>query len=154
MAKDLYSILVIHGPNLNLLGTREPEIYGNRGIVSINDELIEVASRSGASVNCFQSNSEGTIIDFIHEHRDADGIVINPGAYTHTSIAIRDAISSVMIPAVEVHMSNVHRREDFRRISYIAPVCIGQISGFGPLSYVLGLKAVIHYLSAGMKNNT
>ncbi|MDY6970315.1 MAG: type II 3-dehydroquinate dehydratase [Spirochaetota bacterium] len=139
-------ILLIHGPNLNLLGNRETEIYGNYSLEQINKMIEEFGSENNIKTLNFQSNSEGEIIDFIHKNRDSDGIIINPAGYTHTSIAIRDAIKAVNIPAVEVHLSNIHSREDFRKISYIAPVCIGQISGFGYYSYLLGLSALIDYL--------
>ncbi len=140
-------IAVVNGPNLNLLGEREPSVYGSRDLNSINDELMEIAAEEGIDIVFHQSNSEGDIIDIIHANRGADGLLINPGAYTHTSIAIRDAISAVRITAVEVHLSNVHSREEFRSKSVIAPVCIGQISGFGAYSYMLGLRALIHFKS-------
>jgi 3-dehydroquinate dehydratase-2 len=139
-------ILVIHGPNLNLLGTREPSVYGNKNLDEINDLLTRYAGENGIDLIIKQSNSEGTIIDTIHDNSDAAGMVINPGAYTHTSLAIRDAIAAVNIPAVEVHLSNIHAREEFRTRSMVAPVCIGQISGFGPNSYLLGITALINYL--------
>ncbi len=146
MNERTLKIVVIHGPNLNLLGGREPEIYGSATIEEINARLREKASAENAELVAFQSNSEGGIIDFIHENRDADGLIINPGAYTHTSIAIRDAIAATKIAAVEVHLSNVHAREEFRRFSHIAPVCIGQIAGFGSESYMLGLAGIIRFL--------
>ena len=139
------SLLIINGPNLNLLGTRETGIYGKMTLSEINSLISEKFGDVIKPV-FFQSNSEGDIIDFIHNNRTSDGIVINPGAYTHTSIAIRDAIASVDLPAVEIHLSNVHSREEFRSLSYIAPVCIGQISGFGTFSYILGIEALINYL--------
>ncbi len=139
-------VVVIHGPNLNLLGEREPHIYGKKGLDSINTDLTDYAAENSIALAVMQSNSEGAIIDFIQENRDAKGIIINPGAYTHTSIAIRDAIASVKIPAVEVHLSNVHAREEFRRHSMIAPVCLGQISGFGANSYLLAMTALINHL--------
>lgn len=135
-------IQVIHGPNLNLLGLREPEVYGALNLDQINDRMQELAAREGLELRITQSNSEGTIIDTIHSALDwADAIIINPGAYTHTSVAIRDAISAVRLPTVEVHMSNVHRRETFRHHSYVSPVVVGQIVGFGVDSYLLGLLA-------------
>lgn len=140
-------ILIIHGPNLNMLGTREPNVYGKQTMQEINNELDGYSKKSGIRNINFQSNSEGSIIDFIQENSDADGIIINPGAFTHTSVAIRDAITSTGIPSVEVHISNIHAREDFRKSSFIAPVCIGQISGFGGYSYLLGLSALMDYLT-------
>lgn len=146
--KQNKTILVINGPNLNLLGTREPGIYGNTTLEDIESLVRGKASELGVTCEFFQSNHEGVIIDFIQANRQAAGIIVNPGAYTHTSIAIRDAITSVSIPAVEVHLSNIHRREEFRSHSYIAPVCIGQICGFGAMSYVLGLEALIPHLKS------
>ncbi len=137
------NILIIHGPNLNLLGIREKNVYGTESFENINDRIEEEANQMGVEVNIFQSNHEGEIIDCIHRALGKyDGIVINPGAYTHYSIAIRDAIKGVNIRTIEVHLSNVHGREDFRAKSVIAPVCIGQISGFGGDSYILGLDAL------------
>ena len=139
-------ILIINGPNLNLLGIRETEFYGKKSLDEINEMLKKHAQSNNIELDFYQSNSEGELVDYIHKNRDADGIVINPGAYTHTSIAIRDAITSVSIPAVEVHLSNIHAREEFRAKSYIAPVCIGQVSGFGYYSYIAGLQALHNYL--------
>jgi 3-dehydroquinate dehydratase II len=139
----MVKVTVIHGPNLNLLGLREPEVYGALNLDQINTRIQDLAKREGLEVRVTQSNSEGSIIDTIHEALDwADAIVINPGAYTHTSVAIRDAIAAVRLPTVEVHLTNVHRREDFRHHSYISAVVMGQIVGFGVDSYLLALQAV------------
>ena len=136
-------VLVIHGPNLNLLGSREPEVYGDTTLEEIDERLQERARELGFQITCFQSNHEGEIVDKIAEARgSADAIVINPGAYTHTSVAIRDALSAVGLPAVEVHLSNIYARESFRHKSVVAPVVTGQISGFGAGSYILALEAV------------
>ncbi|WP_413174527.1 type II 3-dehydroquinate dehydratase [Anabaena azotica] len=142
-----FSILVLHGPNLNLLGQREPGIYGSLTLADINRLLEAEGRKLETKVTVLQSNHEGVLLDAIHgslgQHQ---GIVINAGAYTHTSVALRDAIAAVNLPTVEVHLSNIYRREDFRHHSYIAPVVIGQISGFGVQSYLLGLQALIHHL--------
>jgi 3-dehydroquinate dehydratase II len=140
-------ILLLHGPNLNLLGTREPEVYGTMTLENINDLVRSQAAKYKVDVRAEQSNHEGALVDIIHVSRNyADGIVMNPGAYTHTSIALRDAISAVGLPVVEVHMSNVHAREEFRHHSYLAPVCVGQIAGFGWRSYILGVDALLGHL--------
>lgn len=135
-------ILVIHGPNLNLLGTREVDIYGKTTIDDINKELKKTAKEAGVDIDIEQSNHEGEIVDLIGAAKNKYGaILINPAAYTHTSVAIRDAISATAIPTVEVHLTNIYAREEFRHTSLVAPVAIGQVSGFGINSYVLGLKA-------------
>lgn len=142
--KNNYNVLIINGPNLNLTGMREPHIYGSTSLDDINNSLGDAAVSLGISTDFFQSNHEGEIIDKIHEARfKFDGIIINPGAYTHYSYAIRDAVSAVDIPCVEVHMSNVSSREEFRNTSVIAPVCIGTIAGFGSFSYHLALAALV-----------
>jgi 3-dehydroquinate dehydratase II len=143
----LLSILVLHGPNLNLLGQREPGVYGSATLNDINQRLEQEGQSLQVKVSALQSNHEGVLIDAIHAAPEQhQGILINPGAYTHTSVAIRDAIAGVALPTVEVHLSNIHRREPFRHHSYIAPVAIGQISGFGADSYRLGLQALVQHL--------
>ncbi len=140
-------ILVLHGPNLNLLGVREPEHYGTLRLSEIDQQINDLARKEGVTVETFQSNSEGALVDRIQQALGKfDALVINPAAYTHTSIAIRDAILSVGIPAIEVHLSNIHSREVFRRTSLISDVVVGQVSGFGPQSYLLGLLGAIEYL--------
>lgn len=138
-------ILVIHGPNLNLLGTREVEIYGKTTLDEINANLKKGAEKAGHSVEFFQSNHEGEIVDEIQK-ADADVILLNPAAFTHYSVAIRDAIASVDIPTIEVHLSNIYAREDFRQESVVAPVTVGQVAGFGPTSYYLALEAAIELI--------
>jgi len=137
------AILVLHGPNLNLLGSREPEIYGKLTLVDIDSRLKEAGGAMGLEVRSYQSNSEGALIDALHAARSwASGVVFNPGGYTHTSVAPRDAVAAIGIPVVEVHLSNVYAREEFRQRSLISPVCVGKITGFGWRSYLLGLQAL------------
>ena len=139
------NILILHGPNLNLLGTREPNVYGRETLAGINAMLTEHAERLKVQVRCLQSNHEGELIDAIHKAEET-ALLFNPGAFTHYSLALRDAVAAKGLPTVEVHLSNVHAREEFRHRSVIAPVCLGQISGFGSYSYVVGLAALVHHL--------
>lgn len=141
-------ILVLHGPNLNLLGTREPEVYGHQTLEQINAAIAGLAGELGVEATFFQSNHEGGLIDRIHRTREEgiQGLILNPGGFTHTSVALRDAIAGVAIPTVEVHLSNVHAREEFRRHSFISPVAIGQVSGFGAESYLLALRGLLAWL--------
>ncbi len=143
----MFKLLLIHGPNLNLLGSREPGIYGTVGFEEINTRMKRVAEERGAELRVFQSNSEGALVDAIQDARTwADGIVINPGAYAHYSIAIRDALSAVKLPAIEVHLSNIHAREEFRHRLMLTPVCVGMICGLGWRSYLYGIEALIALL--------
>lgn len=140
-------ILIVNGPNINLLGKREPEVYGTLSLADIERQLKVLAKHLGVELTFAQSNHEGVLVDTIQGAMDQyDGIVINPAAFTHYSYAIRDALASVNVPAVEVHMSNIHKREAFRRESVTAAVCIGQVSGFGAQSYALGLRAIVNYV--------
>jgi 3-dehydroquinate dehydratase II len=139
------TIWVLHGPNLNLLGTREPGVYGSTTLADIDRTLVADGKAAGASVECFQSNHEGALVDRIHAARDAkvDFIVVNPAAFTHTSVAIRDALAAVAIPFVEVHLSNVHRREPFRHHSYLSDIAVGVVAGLGPAGYRFALQYAI-----------
>ena len=148
-----YRILVLHGPNLNLLGTRDPAVYGTTTLAEIDAELARRAAARNAEVRCAQSNLEGELVDLIQRARGwAHAIVMNPAAYTHTSIAIRDAIDAVELPAIEVHLSNIHAREPFRHTSFTAPKCIGQICGFGAQSYYLGMDAALAHVEATFRD--
>ena len=142
-------IWVIHGPNLNLLGTRQPEIYGRTTLAEINDELRRLARVAGLAVRIVQSNIEGELVGYVQAARGSRAIVINPGGYTHTSVALRDAIDASEVPTVEVHLSNLHAREEFRQQSITAARCRGQICGFGPQSYYLGFQAALSLRTAG-----
>lgn len=138
------NVLLLHGPNLNLLGVREQGIYGSSTLEDVDARVRDYADKYGIMVRAAQSNCEGALIDALHEARIwADGVVFNPGAYTHTSVALRDAVSAIGLPVVEVHLSNIYAREPFRHNSLIAPCCLGQISGFGWMSYILGLQALL-----------
>jgi 3-dehydroquinate dehydratase-2 len=143
------TILILNGPNLNLLGTREPEVYGADTLDDIVDELRSLAGRRGYEIEAVQSNAEGELVDALHGARaTAAGVVFNPGAYTHTSIALRDAIAAIELPVVETHLSNVHAREEFRHTSMLTAVCLGVVGGFGRTSYRLALDAVISHLES------
>ncbi len=144
------AILILHGPNLNLLGSRQPEIYGQLSLVEIDDRLETAAHNIGLEIRSFQSNHEGALIDALHAAREwASGVVFNPGGYAHTSVALRDAVVALGLPVVEVHLSNIYAREDFRRTSLIAPVCVGSIAGFGWRSYWLGLMVLSEIFKDG-----
>ncbi len=140
-------ILVVQGPNINLIGERETTVYGNESIEKINDEIVEYAKKFNIDADIYQSNIEGELITKIQQARKVyDGVIINAGAYTHYSIAIRDAIAAIKIPCIEVHFSNIHAREEFRKISVIAPVCAGSIIGFGKFSYLLAVKGIAEFI--------
>jgi 3-dehydroquinate dehydratase-2 len=137
-------ILILHGPNLNLLGTREPEVYGSMTLENINEKMIALGKELNAEIKCIQSNHEGALIDALHDARAwANGVLFNPGGYTHTSVALRDAISAIQIPVIEVHLSNVYAREEFRHHSFVSAVCKGKVTGIGWKSYELGLRGLI-----------
>ena len=143
------SILVLNGPNLNLLGTRQPEVYGSTTLADVEAMCADKAKALGIKIDFRQSNHEGTLVDWIHEAKGKhDGILINAGAYTHTSIALHDAIASVELPVAEVHISNIHKREEFRHLSYISKVSVGMICGFGTYGYLMGIDALVNHLSA------
>lgn len=151
----MIKIRVLHGPNLNLLGTREKDVYGTTTLEEINEMMRAYADSIGVMLAIDQINSEGDLVEAIHRSREwADAIVINPGAYTHYSIAVRDAIAGVELPTIEVHLSNIYGREDFRRESVVAPVCVGQISGFGPTSYLLGIQAAKYVVENRKKDRS
>ena len=140
-------ILVVHGPNLNMLGTREPEVYGSATLADIDASRAKLAAELGWTVETFQSNGEGELVTRIQQAGTQNaGILINPGAYTHTSVAIRDAVAGIAVPTVECHLSNIHKREEFRHRSLIVGVAAGQVMGFGPTSYLLGLRALVSVL--------
>jgi len=146
---DSHRVLVVHGPNLNLLGTREPEVYGTATLEEINGDLTAAAKEWGAEVEFFQSNHEGALVDRIQEAQSwADGILINPAGLTHTSVSLRDALVATELPIVEVHLSNIFAREEFRRHSFISPIAIGVICGFGPMGYGLALNALLEHLES------
>lgn len=145
MAQKLKRVLVLHGPNLNLLGEREPEVYGRTTLSQLNSLIRKFAKENQLVTKIFQSNHEGKIIDLLHQNRKwANAVIINPGAYTHYSYAIRDAISSIQLPVLEVHLSDISKREEFRRVSVIAPVCVQQISGLGPQSYIEAISYILN----------
>ena len=142
-------ILLLHGPNLNLLGMREPEIYGSTTLNDVNERMSALGKELGAEIECLQSNHEGALIDALHDARTwASGVVFNPGGYTHTSVALRDAITAIVIPVIEVHLSNVYAREEFRHTSLVSAVCKRKVSGFGWRSYELGLRGLIDIIKA------
>ncbi len=147
MRQDRPLILVLHGPNLNLLGSREPQVYGTISLAEIDRSLTARGARLGVDVECHQSNHEGALIDLLHGAIGrCSGVVFNPGAYTHTSVALRDAVAAIGLPVVEAHLSNTDAREDFRKISYVGAVCLGRVMGFGIRSYLLALEALVDHL--------
>lgn len=142
-------LLILNGPNLNLLGTRQPDVYGSETLEMVEEKCTAHATKKGISVDCFQSNHEGALLDQIHAAKGTyDGLILNAGAYTHTSIALMDAIFSVELPAVEVHLSNIHAREEFRHTSYISRAVVGQICGFGSLGYLMAIDALVDQLGS------
>lgn len=144
----MHKIAVLNGPNLNMLGIREPGVYGKESLAIIEGMLADKAAQLGVTVSCYQTNHEGAMIDRIHSaYGQEDGIIINPGAWTHYSYALRDALSAVSLPVVEVHLSNIHKRESFRHVSVVAPVAVGQIAGFGAVGYTLALEALASQLN-------
>ncbi len=146
---DMVRMLVLHGPNLNLLGTRERSLYGTTSLKAVNDAITRLAEQIGIHVEIKQSNSEGELVTWIQEARTGfDGLIINPAGYTHTSVAIRDAIAATALPTVEVHLTNIHQREPFRHRSYIAGVALGQVSGFGPTGYLLAMRGLLDHLKS------
>lgn len=147
MSENPLTLLLLHGPNLNLLGERRPDIYGTTTLLDIEARVAAAANGRGAAILSFQSNHEGALIDFLHEHRKrARGVILNAGALTHTSVALRDAIEAIEIPVVEVHLSNTHAREEFRHKSLIAPVCVGQVAGLGPEGYDIAVELLLERL--------
>ena len=145
------SLLLVHGPNLNLLGERKPEVYGTTTLLDIEADVAAAAGARGASLLAFQTNHEGALIDFLHAQRKlAHGVVLNAGALTHTSIALRDGIEAITIPVVEVHISNTHARDDFRHVSRIAGVCVGQVTGLGRAGYTVATNLLLDYIAAGL----
>ena len=148
-------LLLVHGPNLNLLGERRPEVYGNDSLLDIEGDVAAAVNARGATVLGFQSNHEGALIDFLHEHRKrAAGAILNAGAFTHTSVALHDAIEAVEVPTVEVHLSNVHAREEFRRRSLIAPACIGQVAGLGRAGYTAAANLLLDHLEKAARQRS
>ncbi len=147
LGQQMTSLLVLNGPNLNLLGTRQPEVYGDTTLGQIESMCIAKGEEAGCKVTCLQSNHEGDLVEAIQSAQESyDGIILNAGAYTHTSVALMDAISSVGVPIIELHLSNIHAREEFRHKSFIAPVAVGQICGFGPYGYTLAIDAILDHL--------